>query len=119
MVGCSVLSVTSEGSPVQLTTIRLQSNGRRGRLCGDLCWYLRTNGYPVVGDRYAKRERGSLPRYCASLKAKPQFCCLGVKAAEVDIELSVPPRLMASSWSSAEAAKSAKRGGEEEVEEVA
>ena len=119
LVGCSVLSVTSEGSPVQLTTIRLQSNGRRGRLCGDLCWYLRTNGYPVVGDRYAKRERGSLPRYCASLKAKPQFCCLGVKAAEVDIELSVPPRLMASSWSSAEAAKSAKRGAEEEVEEVA
>jgi len=113
-----VVSATAETSPVQLTTLRLVSGGRRGRLCGDLCFFLRAHaGCPVVGDRYARRERGELPRYCNALRksrARPQISCIGVGVGgggvegEVRVELAVPPRLLASTWSTPEAARGAR-----------
>ena len=96
MVTVSVLSTTDAASSVALTTVRLVCGARRGRLCGDLCYLLRSAGRPVVGDRYARRERGSLPRYCAPLKqkSKPHMTCVGVRAdlpAKVLVNSRVPP----------------------------
>ena len=102
----SVLSVTDAGSPIELSTVRLVCGARRGRLCGDLCFLLRSAGHPVVADRYARREKASLPRYCAALKAKskPHITCVGVAAAGLAAcEVEVPARLIAASWSSPEA----------------
>ena len=111
------LSVTDEGLPFALSTVRLECTGRNGRISGDLCYLMRSLGYPVVGDRYAKRESASLPRYCASLKAKLQMGCFAIKlltgegAPSFVCECAVPSRLMAASWSSQEAAARAKLEG--------
>lgn len=75
-------------------------------------------GVPVVGDRYARRERGSLPRYCASLKAKAQILCLGVRAPTLHFELPVPPRMLAQNWSSQEAASRSRSAADEATNEA-
>ena len=125
----SVLSETDACCPVPLTTLSLECSGRRGRLCGDLCYFLRSSDMPVVGDSYALRERQSLPRYCATLKKRPQISCLGVAAVkalegsaaggmsiDVAVKLEVPARLLAESWSTAETASRARleRCGEQD-----
>ena len=133
----SVLSITDAASPVALTTVRLACGGRRGRLTNDLCFLMRSHGVPVGGDRYAARERASLPRYCASLKARPQITCLGVMTSaeaseageeageargeaglDAQLELPVPPKLLAATWVSPEAASHAKTAAAAPGEEV-
>ena len=108
------LCITPADSPVALSTVRLTCGGLRGRLCGELCFMLRKSGFPVVGDRYAKRERGSLPRSCAPLKNKLQVGCYSVLAAlqpplqRIQVETPIPDRLMATRWHAAAIAASSR-----------
>ena len=101
------------GDGATLSTVRLRCGALRGRLCGALCLLLRTAGHPVVGDRFARRERGALPRACGGLKARLQIQCLGVTAAPaslaaVAVSIEPPERLLASFWAQrAEAAAAA------------
>ena len=110
VVLATCLDRTPPDCAVQLSTVRLECGGRRGRLSGDLCFLMRHLGHPVVGDRYARRERGTLPRYFSALKGKTQLTCVGVHAAApaVAFEVPVPLRLLASSWVSLEAAAQAR-----------
>ena len=110
VVLATCLDRTPPDCAVQLSTVRLECGGRRGRLSGDLCFLFRHLGHPVVGDRYARRERGTLPRYFSALKGKTQLTCVGVHAAApaVAFEVPVPLRLLASSWVSLEAAAQAR-----------
>ncbi len=114
-VMASCLDRTPADCPVQLSTVRLECGGRRGRLSGDLCFLMRHLGHPIVGDRYARRERGALPRYFAALKGKTQLTCVGVQAMRPLFVFVVPvsPRLLASSWVSAEAAAKARTADRE------
>ena len=73
------------GDGATLSTVRLRCGALRGRLCGALCLLLRTAGHPVVGDRFARRERGALPRACGGLKARLQIQCLGIAAAPASL----------------------------------
>ena len=66
---------------------------------------LRVAGPPVVGDRFARRERVALPRACGPLKAKLQIGCYGVAADGVEPPLGAvdaaeepPDRLSAAHW---------------------
>ena len=110
VVLATCLDRTPPDCAVQLSTVRLECGGRRGRLSGDLCFLMRRLGHPVVGDRYARRERGTLPRYFSVLKGKTQLTCVGVHATApaVAFEVPVPLRLLASSWASLEAAAQAR-----------
>jgi hypothetical protein len=110
VVLATCLDRTPPDCAVQLSTVRLECGGRRGRLSGDLGFLMRHLGHPVVGDRYARRERGTLPRYFSALKGKTQLTCVGVHAAApaVAFEVPVPLRLLASSWVSLEAAAQAR-----------
>ncbi|KAL3910594.1 MAG: hypothetical protein SGPRY_008999, partial [Prymnesium sp.] len=115
IVVAEALQVTPADSPVALSTVRLSTGWLRGRLCGELCHLMRSLGYPVVGDRYAKRERGSLPRCCAALKNKLQVGCYSVSAALIPplqpmkVERALPDRLMASHWHEAALASAVHR----------
>ena len=100
------------GEGATLSTVLLRCGALRGRLCGALCLLLRSAGHPVVGDRFARRERGVLPRACGGLKARLQIQCLGVAAAPaslaaVAVSLPPPERLLASFWAQRAAAAAA------------
>mmetsp|Transcript_27864 Transcript_27864/g.40741 ORF Transcript_27864/g.40741 Transcript_27864/m.40741 type:complete len:117 (+) Transcript_27864:122-472(+) len=59
--------------------INASSNANSGRLCNSLCFLLRKMNYPVVNDRFCKREYASLPRYVRNvLKNKLCIGCYGV-----------------------------------------
>ena len=82
--------------------MQLSCGGLRGRLYGELCRLMRGLGFPVVGDRDAKHERGALPRSCAGLKNKLWVGCYAIIAAlapplhPIRVEATVPNRLLAS-----------------------
>ena len=100
-----LLSVTGEDSSIALSTLRMTGGGAHGRLSGRLAHMLRVAGHPVVGDRFARRERVALPRSCGPLKAKLQIGCYGVAAeglepplGAVDAAEDPPDRLSAAHW---------------------
>ena len=100
-----LLSVTGEDSSIALSTLRMTGGGAHGRLSGRLAHMLRVAGHPIVGDRFARRERVALPRACGPLKAKLQIGCYGVAADGVEPPLGVvdvaedpPERLSAAHW---------------------
>ena len=100
-----LLSVTGEDSSIALSTLRMTGGGAHGRLSGRLAHMLRVAGHPVVGDRFARRERVALPRACGPLKAKLQIGCYGVAADGVEPPLGAvdaaedpPERLSAAHW---------------------
>ena len=97
--------MTGEDSSIALSTLRMTGGGAHGRLSGRLAHMLRVAGHPVVGDRFARRERVALPRACGPLKAKLQIGCYGVAAdgiepplGAVDAAEDPPERLSAAHW---------------------
>lgn len=70
------------------STVRVTCNGRRGRLCGSICNFLRSCGVPVVGDRFSKREFSLLPRHYRNiLKDKLRIACCGIEIMDCsDVE---------------------------------
>ena len=91
-------------SSIALSTLR-DRRRRARRLSGRLAHMLRVAGHPVVGDRFARRERVALPRACGPLKAKLQIGCYGVAADGVEPPLGAvdaaeepPERLSAAHW---------------------
>jgi len=66
---------TVETSKLMLSTVEIttSSNANSGRLCNSLCFLLRKMNYPVVNDRFCKREYASLPRYVRNV-LKNKFC---------------------------------------------
>ena len=70
------------------STVRVTCNGRRGRLCGSICNFLRSSGVPVVGDRFSKKEFSLLPRHYRNiLKDKLRIACCGIEIMDCsDVE---------------------------------
>lgn len=122
MVTATLLSVTDKSSTVSLSTIQITSHARSGKLFGDICHALRTRNHAVVGDKFARSDQrggaavSSLPRYCSPIsKGKVQLRCYGIRvdAEKIDCNTTVPLRMMATTWSSAENAVAAKRSAED------
>ena len=74
---------TGGGATVQLSTISIQSTADRGKLCNVICYTLRKLGFPVVNDRFCKRELSALPRIMRNiLKDKLCIGCYDLKIQE-------------------------------------
>jgi hypothetical protein len=58
---------------VNLSTLTIQSNFDSGRLSNLICFLLRKSGYPVVNDRFCKRELATLPRIMRNI-VKNKLC---------------------------------------------
>jgi hypothetical protein len=68
---------------VQLSTLSIQSTADHGKLCNVICYTLRKLGFPVVNDRFCKRELSVLPRIMRNiLKDKLCIGCYDLKIQE-------------------------------------
>ena len=72
------------GEENSITTLTVQSRHDDGRLANVISYVLRKLGYPVVNDRFAKREFSSLPRRMKNLLK--QKICIGCYCICVDFE---------------------------------
>ncbi len=65
-------------NPTRLSTVIVRSSRDAGRLSNVICFHLRKLRYPVVNDRFCKREYASLPRIMRNI-IKNRLClgCYG------------------------------------------
>lgn len=80
----SRLNLQKDGiANVQLSTLSIQSTAYHGKLCNVICHTLRKLGFPVVNDRFCKRELSALPRIMRNiLKKKICIGCYDLKIQE-------------------------------------
>ena len=95
-----------------LSSVRLTCNKREGKLCSSICYMLRKLNYPVVGDRFCKRELSVLPRSCRNMmKSKLHIGCFGIRinnallseeisrdCSYTDVQVPLPARFSALYW---------------------
>ena len=104
-------TLIEDGKNVTLSTIRLSCSKYNGKLCSSLCFMLRKLSFPVVGDRFCKRELANLPRPCRNImKSKLHIGCFGIKSnnmhpvlrgqdyLHINVDIPAPERFLASHW---------------------
>jgi len=93
---------------VNLSTVIIKSSFDSGRLSNLLCFILRKAGFPVVNDRFCKREHYILPRVMRNiLKTKLCIGCFRLELTYTDqcerkstvvVTIDSPTRLLCSYW---------------------
>eukprot|EP01082_Thalassiosira_pseudonana_P013698 g12069.t1.1.5e17418b g12069 g12069.t1 contig6:1154214-1155773(-) len=71
----------------KISTLTVQSSHDDGRLANTISYVLRKLGYPVVNDRFAKREGSSLPRRMRNLMK--QKVCIGCYRVDIQLNESI------------------------------
>jgi len=77
------LTSADNGNKTTLSTLSIQSKHDSGRLCSVISFVLRKLGYPVVNDRFCKRELAALPRRMRNI-LKQKIC---IECHSLDIEV--------------------------------
>jgi hypothetical protein len=101
-----VSSLNEEEKIPGLSTIIITSAYDSGRLSNVICFILRKIGYPVVNDRFCKREFSLLPRRMRNtIKKKLSIGCYGIIIRNLPVEnsrisISPPERIRCEYWQS-------------------
>mmetsp|Transcript_27295 Transcript_27295/g.57429 ORF Transcript_27295/g.57429 Transcript_27295/m.57429 type:complete len:686 (-) Transcript_27295:46-2103(-) len=86
-----------------ISTLTVQSRHDDGRVANIISYSLRKLGYPVVNDRFAKREFAALPRRMRNLlKQKVCICChsidIHIEGSITNVQVDAHKRTQCSYW---------------------
>jgi len=85
LVACiDTLTSADNGNKTKLSTLSIHSKHDSGRLCSVISFVLRKLGYPVVNDRFCKRELAALPRRMRNILK--QKICIGCYSLDIEVD---------------------------------
>jgi 16S rRNA U516 pseudouridylate synthase RsuA-like enzyme len=85
LVTCiDTLTSADIGNKTKLSTLSIHSKHDSGRLCSVISFVLRKLGYPVVNDRFCKRELAALPRRMRNILK--QKICIGCYSLDIEVD---------------------------------